>query len=144
MSTIILAHSLVGGRLVQGPDLDAGQTLERMLAAGLDIGTILFASTLAVFVVLVFAVRLLLIVRKRPVPLDPFDMAKPVAFRTLMVGAAAVLAPLAILDFLPVEGLPPGWVLGWAYLFQLVLAVLLWLALEGFYRVRARRRKASR
>jgi hypothetical protein len=76
------------------------------------------------------------------VPLDPLDMAKPVAFRTLMVGAAALLAPLAMLDFLPVEGLPVFWVLVWAYGFQLVLAVVLWLALEGFYRVRASQRKA--
>lgn len=144
MPTIMLAHRLAGERFLQGTDLDAGQTLERMLASGLDIGTILLASTLAVFVVLVFGVRVLLIVRKRPVPLDPFDMAKPAAFRTLMVGAAAVLTPLAMLDFLPVEGLPVGWVLLWAYLFQLVLAVVLWFALEGFYRVRDSRRNAGR
>jgi len=141
---IMLAYQLAGGWFLQGADLDAGQTLQRMLENALDIGTILLASTLAVFVVLVFGVRLLLIVRKRPVPLDPFDMAKPAAFRTFMVGAAAVLVPPAVLDFLPVEGLPVGWVLMWAYLFQLVLAVVLWLALEGIYRVRASRRAARR
>lgn len=144
MSTITLADLLMGGGLLQGPDLDAGQTLERMLAKGPDIGTILLASTLAAFVLLVFGVRALLVVRKQPVPVDPFDMAKPAAFRSLMVGAAAVLAPLAVLDFLPVEGLPVGWMLVWAYLFQVVLAVVLWLALEGFYRVRASRRNARR
>jgi hypothetical protein len=143
MSTFMLAHHLAGRWFLQGPDLDAGQTLERMLASGMDIGTILLASTLAVFLLLVFGVRVLLIIRKRPVPVDPFDMAKPAAFRSLMVGAAAVLTPLAVLDFLPVEGLPVGWVLLWAYLFQLVLAVVLWLVLEGFYRVRASRRKAA-
>jgi hypothetical protein len=144
MSTIMLTHHLAGRWFLQGPDLDAGQTLERMLASGMDIGTILLASTLAVFLLLVFGVRALLIVRKRPVPLDPFDMAKPTAFRTLMVGAAAVLVPLAVLDFLPVEGLPVGWVLLWTYLFQIVLAVVLWLVLEVFYRVRASRRNAAR
>lgn len=144
MSTIRLAYDLLGGWLQLLPEMDAWQTLERMLAVGLDIGTILLASTLAIFVVLVFGVRVLLIARKRPVPLDPFDMAKPGAFRTLMVGAAAVLAPPAMFDFLPVEGLPVGWVLLWAYAFQLVLAVVLWLALEGFYRVRASRRAARR
>lgn len=144
MPTIMLAYNLARVWLLQEPELDAWQTLERMLAAGLDIGTILLASTLAIFVVLVFGVRVLLIARKRPVPLDPFDMAKPRAFRTLMVGAAAVLAPLAMIDFLPVEGLPVGWVLLWAYVFQLVLAVVLWFALEGFYRVRASRRAARR
>jgi hypothetical protein len=144
MSTIVLMHNLVGGWFFQGSELDAGQTLERMLASGLDISTILLASTLAVFVVLVFGVRLLLIVRKRPVPLDPFDMAKPAAFRALMVGAAAFLAPLAVMDYLPVEGLPMHWVLVWVYAFQLLLAVVLWLALEGSYRVRAGRRNARR
>jgi hypothetical protein len=140
----MLSHRLAEGWFHQGPDLDAGQTLEGMLASGLDIATILLASTLAAFVVMVFGVRLLLIVRKRPVPLDPFDMAKPKAFRTLMVGAAAVLVPPAVIDFLPVEGLPVGWVLVWAYLFQLVLAVVLWFALEGFYRVRASQRDTRR
>jgi hypothetical protein len=144
MATIMLAHCLAEEGLFQGPGLNAGQTLERMLANGLDIATILLASTLAAFVIMVFGVRVLLIVRKRPVPLDPFDMAKPAAFRTLMVGAAAVLAPLAVLDFLPVEGLPVAWVLLWSYLFQLVVAVVLWFALEGFYRVRASQRTARR
>lgn len=114
-----------------------------MLAVGPDIGTILLAFTLALFVVLVFGVRVLLVVRKRPVPVDPLDMAKPRAFRTLMVAGAALLAPLAALDFLPVEGLPLQWVLVVAYAFQLIVAVLLWLALEAFYRVRARRRAAG-
>jgi uncharacterized membrane protein YgcG len=143
MSTIRLTQHLAARWFLQGPNLDAGRTLERMLASGMDIATILLASTLAVFLLLVFGVRALLIVRKRPVPLDPFDMAKPAAFRTLMVGAAAVLVPLAVLDFLPVEGLPVGWVLLWTYLFQFVLAVVLWLALEGFYRVRASRQKTG-
>ena len=143
MFTIMRAHSLAGGQFLQGSDLNAGQTLERMLASGLDIGTILLASTLAVFLVLVFGVRLLLFVRKRPLPMDPFDMAKPAAFRTLMVAAAAFLVPLAVIDYLPVEGLPLGWVLVWAYAFQLLLAVVLWLALEGFYRVRARRQNTQ-
>lgn len=143
MSTMLVVHRLAWRVPLQGGEPDLGQTLKQMLEAGPDIGTILLAFTLATFVVLVFGVRVLLVVRKRPVPLDPLDMAKPAAFRTLMVGAAALLAPLAALDFLPVEGLPVQWVLAVAYAFEVLLAVVLWLALEGFYRVRARRRAAQ-
>jgi hypothetical protein len=140
MSIIILLHGLAKRIPMQAQEPGLAQTLQQMLAAGPDIGTILFAFTLAIFVVLVFGVRLLLIVRKRPVPVDPLDMAKPADFRTLMVAGAAFLAPLAAIDFLPVEGLPLQWVLAVAYAFQMLLAVVLWLALEGFYRIRASRR----
>jgi hypothetical protein len=106
----------------------------------LQAGTLLLSFTLAILVLLVFAVRLLLIARGRPVPTDPFDMAKPRDFRTLMVVAAALLAPLATRSFLPVDDADQGQVLLLAYTFEGMLAVLLWLLLEAFYRVRARRR----
>jgi TRAP-type C4-dicarboxylate transport system permease small subunit len=61
--------------------------------------------------VLVFGGWVLLIARKRPVPVDLLDMAVPQTFRTLMLVVAANLAPLAALDFLPIEGLPLRWVL---------------------------------
>ncbi len=115
-------------------------TLKAMLSNGAEIATILLAFTLAIFVVLVFGVRVLLAARKMPIPTDPFDMAKPKNFRTLMVGAAAILAPLAAQSFLPVEGLEAQWVLVWAYVLQIVLAVLLWLALHFFYQVRDARK----
>ena len=127
----------------QGPSGSlAMETLEAMLSNGIEIATILLAFTLAVFVVLVFGVRVLLTARKRPIPIDPFDMAKPRDFRTLMVGAAAILAPLAAQSFLPVQGLDRQWVLVWAYVFQIVLAVLLWLALHLFYQIREARRQS--
>ena len=83
----------------------------------------------------------MMVARKLPVPTDPFDMAKPKDFRTLMVGAAAILGPLVAQGFLPVEGLETQWVLVWAYVFQAVLAVLLWLALHLFYQMRDKRRQ---
>jgi hypothetical protein len=127
----------------QGPSEDlALETLKAMLANGLEIGTILLAFMLATFIVLVFGVRVLMVARKLPVPTDPFDMAKPKDFRTLMVGAAAILSPLVAQGFLPVEGLETGWVLAWAYVFQAVIAVLLWLALHLFYRIREARRRS--
>jgi hypothetical protein len=118
----------------------AMETLRAMLSNGAEIATILLAFTLAIFVALVFGVRVLLAARKRTIPTDPFDMAKPKDFRTLMVGAAAILAPLAAQSFLPVEGLEAQWVLIWAYAFQIVLAVILWSALHLFYQVRDRRK----
>jgi hypothetical protein len=53
-----------------------------------------------------------------------------------MVVAAAVLAPLAAWDFLPVEGLHLGWGLVWAYVFELFLATILWVTLHLFYGAR--------
>jgi hypothetical protein len=128
---------------VQQPGSSASpamETLKAMLSNGAEIATLLLAFTLAVFVVLVFGVRMLLAARKLPIPTDPFDMAKPKDFRTLMVGAAAILAPLAAQSFLPLEGLEAQWVLIWAYLFQIILAVALWLALHLFYQVRDKRK----
>ena len=120
----------------EGPAIE---TLKAMLDNGLEIATTLLAFTLAIFVILVFGVRLLMVVRKLPVPTDPFDMAKPKDFRMLMVGAAAILSPLVAQGFLPVEGLDTGWMLVWAYVFQAVLAVILWLALRLFYQIRDKR-----
>lgn len=127
----------------QGPSESlAIETLKAMLANGLEIGTILLAFTLAIFIVLVFGVRALLVARKLPVPTDPFDMAKPRDFRMLMVSTAAILSPLVAQSFLPVEGLETRWVLVWAYVFQAVLAVILWLALHLFYQIREAGRRS--
>jgi hypothetical protein len=127
------------GTLIQDPSGWA-ETMAAISDVGLQAGTLLLSFTLAILVVLVFAVRALLIVRGRPVPTDPFDMAKPRDFRTVMVAAAALLAPLAARSFLPVDDLDEGHFLLMAYAFEVALAVLLWLLLEAFYRVRARRR----
>ena len=127
----------------QGPSESlAIETLKAMLANGLEIGTILLAFTLAILIVLVFGVRALLVARKLPVPTDPFDMAKPRDFRMLMVSTAAILSPLVAQGFLPVEGLETRWVLVWAYVFQAVLAVILWLALHLFYQIREAGRRS--
>ena len=115
-------------------------TLTALSDIAVQAGTLLFSFTLAILVLLVFAVRLLLIARSRPVPTDPFDMANPRDFRTLMVAAAALLAPLAGRSFLPVGDVDEGQFLLLAYAFEVVLAALLWLLLEAFYRLRARRR----
>jgi len=127
------------GNLLQEPS-GWSESLTAVSGIGLQAGTLLFAFTLAILVVLVFAVRALLIARGRPVPTDPFDMAKPRDFRTPMVAAAALLAPLAARSFLPVDDLDQGQFLLLAYAFEGVLTALLWLLLEAFYRARARRR----
>ena len=127
------------GTLIQEPGGWA-ETMAAISDVGLQAGTLLFSFTLAILVLLIFAVRALLIARGRPVPTDPFDMAKPRDFRTLMVAAAALVAPIAARSFLPVDDLDQGQYLLLAYAFEAVLAALLWLLLEAFYRVRARRR----
>ncbi|MCL7455453.1 MAG: hypothetical protein M8467_20655 [Anaerolineae bacterium] len=124
--------------LVQEPGGWA-EALDTVADAGPQAGTLLLSFTLAIFVVLVFVVRLLLVTTSRPVPVDPFDMARPRDFRTVMVVAAALLAPLAARSFLPVEGLDEGQFFILAYGFQVLIAVALWLLLEAFYRSRARR-----
>ena len=127
------------GTLIQEPGGWA-ETTTAISDVGLQAGTLLFSFTLAILVLLIFAVRALLIARGRPVPTDPFDMAKPRDFRTLMVAAAALVAPIAARSFLPVDDLDQGQYLLLAYAFEAVLAALLWLLLEALYRVRARRR----
>jgi 4-amino-4-deoxy-L-arabinose transferase-like glycosyltransferase len=107
---------------------------------GLQVGTLLLSFTLALLVVFVFVVRLLLIATGRPVPLDPFDMAKPRDFRTIIVAAAALVAPIAAGPFLPARDLDQGPSLILIYAFQVLLAIVLWLLLEALYRLRARRR----
>jgi len=131
--------NLALGIVLQRPSSWA-ETLAALSDVAAQAGTLLFSFTLAILVLLVFAVRVLLIARGRPVPVDPFDMGKPRDFRTLMVAAAALLAPLAARSFLPVDDLDEGQFLLLAYAFEALLAVLVWLLLEAFYRVRARRR----
>jgi hypothetical protein len=114
------------------------RTLAQLQSVGLEFATLILAFTLAVFVVLVFGVRLLMVLRKRPVPLDPLDMAKPRVFRTLMLLFAVLLAPLVALDFLPAEAMDRGWTLAVAYATALVVAALAWLLLELFYQRRGR------
>lgn len=116
------------------------ETLAAVSDVALQAATLLLSFSLAILVLLVFGVRLLLVARGRPVPTDPFDMAKPRDFRTLMVAAAALLAPLATWSFLPVDDLDQGQFLLLAYAVEVLLAALLWLLLEAFYRVRAQQR----
>ena len=127
------------GTLIQEPGGWA-ETMAAISDVGLQVATLLLSFTLAILVLLIFAVRALLIARGRPVPTDPFDMAKPRDFRTLMLAAAALVAPIAARSFMPVDDLDQGQYLLLAYAFEAVLAALLWLLLEAFYRVRARRR----
>ena len=79
-----------------------------------------------------------MIFRKLPVPTDPTDMVKPREFRALMIGASVLLTPLIAQTFLPVEGVGPTAALVAAYLLEIVLGLLLWFALDLFYRVRDR------
>jgi hypothetical protein len=115
---------------------DLQQVIQAVLPNGPEIAVFLLAFLLAIFVVLVFAVRALMIVRKLPVPTDPLNMARPRAFRTLMLAAAALLTPLIARGFLPVEGLDANNVLVVSYGVVAVLGILVWLALEGIYRLR--------
>ena len=118
------------------------QALEAMAGSALEIAVLLLIFTLAIFLLLVFAVRVLLIATKRPVPADLFDMPKPRGFRTLMLGSAAILAPLVSWEFLPVAGVDLVSGLMVAYVFVVLLAVVLWLLLEAFYRHRAGGRRS--
>ena len=141
MSTLMLVRCLTSLAPLQGePGL--GRALDGMAGAALEIAAVRLIFTLAIFLLLVFAVRVLLIVSKRPVPADLFDMAKPKGFRTLMLGSSAILAPLVAWEFLPVAGVDLVSGLLVAYVFEALLAVVLWLLLEAFYRYRARRQRS--
>jgi hypothetical protein len=124
------------GGLLQGSEPDWKRVLDALLENGLETVTILMAFTLAIFILLVFGVRVLLVVRKLPVPTDPIDMARPRGFRTLMLGVTTLITPLIAVGFLPVEGLEEDAVLAVVYGLEILLAVLLWLALEMFYGAR--------
>ena len=140
MPTVTLPWCPMSVNLLQGHP-GWRETLDRVAGAAPEIATLLLTFTLAIFVVLVFAVRVLLIVTKRPVPVDLLDMAKPKGFRSLMLASAAILAPLVAWDFLPVNvDLLTG--LTVAYAFEFLLAVVLWLLLEAFYRYRTRRKRS--
>lgn len=118
------------------------ETLYQLLDAGFEVIVLLMAFTLAIFIVLVFAVRAVMIIRKLPVPVDPTDMVKPKEFRALMLGAAVLLTPLIAKSFLPVEGVAPSSLLVATYMVEIVLGLLLWLSLDLYYK--ARGTKSSR
>jgi hypothetical protein len=141
MSTLMLFCCLTSLTPLQGePGLR--QSLDGMAGSALEIAALLLIFTLAIFLLLVFAVRVLLIVSKRPVPADLFDMAKPKGFRTLMLGSSIILAPLVAWEFLPVGGVDLATGLAVAYVFEALLAVVLWLLLEAFYRYRSGRQRS--
>ena len=121
---------------LQGQQPDLLNALGQLLDAGLESIVLLLAFTLAIFVILVFGVRALMIFRKLPVPADPTDMVKPREFRALMLGAAVLLTPLAARGFLPVEGVDSTALLVAAYLIELILGLLLWFSLDLLYRAR--------
>lgn len=129
---------------IQGQTTGWTRVLDVALGAGLETGTLLLVFTLAVFVVLVFAVRVLMVITKKPVPVDPFDMAKPPGFRALMLGGAGLLAPLVAQEFLPLEGIEPQLVLLVAYGFEILVVGLVWLGLYLFYRIRSERARSRR
>ena len=141
MSTLMLLGCLTSLTPLQG-EPDMRQSLDVMAGAPLEIAALLLIFTLAIFLLLVFVVRVLLIVSKRPVPADLFDMAKPKGFRTLMLGSAGILAPLVAWEFLPVAGVDLATGLTVAYVFEALLAVVLWLLLEWFYGYRSRRQRS--
>jgi hypothetical protein len=134
--TIFLLHPPLFSSM-QGQTVDWTQLFDLALDAGLETATLLLVFTLAIFVVLVFAVRVLMVVTKKPVPVDPFDMAKPVGFRALMLGSAGLLTPLVALEFLPLEGIDLQVALMVAFVFEILVVGILWLTLYLFYRVRA-------
>jgi hypothetical protein len=125
---------------MQGQKPEWLRILARLLEVGPELATLLLAFTLCIFVLLVFAVRTVMVIRKMPVPADLFDMPKPRGFRMLMLGFTVVLTPLVARDFLPIEGLDPQWALGIVYALTILLAALIWLALELFYRARGERK----
>ena len=116
------------------------QTLEHLLETGPETVVLLLSFTLAVFVALVFAVRALMIFQKLPVPIDPLDMAKPRAFRSVMLAGAAVLTPLVASPFLPELGLNSQATLVVLYASELLIVALVWFILDLFYRRREQRR----
>jgi hypothetical protein len=140
---MMLLGTLHGGASVPATnlfgDLTYPASLGPMLDAGLEAAVLLLAFTLAIFAMLVFAIRALLIFRKLPVPLDPLDMAKPKGFRAIMLFFSVLLAPLVSSAFLPETGLGPRTVFLVAYLFEIAIAVGLWFAFEVFYKFRDRR-----
>ena len=129
---------------IQGQTTGWTRVLDVALGAGLETGILLLVFSLAVFVVLVFAVRVLMVITKKPVPVDPFDMAKPLGFRAVMLGGAGLLAPLVAQEFLPLEGIEPQLVLLVAYGFEILVVGILWLGLYLFYRIRSERARSRR
>lgn len=119
---------------------EPGVTLDQILEAGPETVVLLLSFTLAIFVALVFAVRALMIFRKLPVPIDPLDMAKPRAFRSVMLAGAAVLTPPVASPFLPELGLNSQATLVVLYASELLIVALVWFILDLFYRRREQRR----
>jgi hypothetical protein len=60
----------------------------------------------------------------------------------VMLAAAAVLAPLVAYDFLPVQGPDLASTLVAAYLLEIPIGLVLWLALHLLYMLRASRRRS--
>ncbi len=110
-----------------------------MLEAWLQLAVLLLTFTLATLVVLTLGVRLLMIARRLPVPAGYPDMLRPRGFRTLMVAASALIAPLAAARYLPVVTLGAGHA-SLAYLVaEALVALVLWWVLELYHRSRMRR-----
>jgi hypothetical protein len=139
MSVVDLHWTLGWFSVAQGTEPGGIQALGQMLDAGLEVTVVLLSFTLAIFVLLTFAVRAVMIWRKLPVPVDPVDMARPRGFRGLMLASAALLAPLVATYFVSVPGAGPQSFLLITYGLELLLAAALWFVLKLFYRVRERR-----
>jgi hypothetical protein len=136
---ILLPGSLVFLAELQEQGSIWPQVQQMLQDKGLEVLTLLLAFTLSIFLLLVFAVRVLLILRKLPVPADPVDMARPRGFRAIMLGFASVLTPLMASQFLPQVGLDRRALLVTAYAIECLLAVALWFLLDLFYAGRGKR-----
>jgi hypothetical protein len=121
--------------------MDLQQALQSLAGNLLEVAVLLLSFTWAIFVLLVLLIRVLMVVRDLPVPVDPLDMAKPRAFRTWMLGFAALLGPLVAQYFWPLEAPAEGWLLAAAYLLQVGIVAILWVGLELIYGARDRRSK---
>lgn len=105
----------------------------------LEVAVLLLSFTLAIFVLLVFGVRVVMVVRKLPVPVDPIDMAKPKGFRGLMLVSAGLLAPLVASGVVPAAGGNWPGELMIPYVLELLVLGALWVLLDLFYRMSDRR-----
>jgi hypothetical protein len=111
---------------------------EKMLQKGFEGAGLLVVFTLSGFMILVYAVRILAIMTKLPIPKNPLDMARLRGLRALALGAAMLLAPLVTSSFLPSGEMGEPWVLAALYVFEILIGVAVWLALEAYFKMRTK------
>jgi len=109
---------------------------ERILLKGFEGTGLLLVFTLSGFMILIYAVRILAIMTKLPIPRNPFDMARPGGFRTWILGLVMLLVPPATSSFLPMEEMNERSVLVALYIFEIFIGVALWIILEVYFKMR--------